>query len=204
MTRGERHELTIDRLHECGRHREEDDVAPASRVGALLWRMEERVRAACKQHIILRTGPLFSAQGDNLLTSLIARLKDGATLALSTTGNSCPVHVSDLARVVSAIIDQLSCGAEPWDTYHYCSSDPVSSYLFAETVLAVVSQYRPAGAQPPLLESQDTADTRWPHPLLNCDKLLNTFGIKQLPWRAFLVPAVKQMFQPDKEGLSDE
>ena len=187
-----------------GRHREDDDVVPASRIGALLCQMEEQVRANCKQHIILRTGPLFSAVGENLLTSLIAGFRKGKPLTLSSTGSSCPMHASDLARVISAIIDQLDCGAQPWATYHYCSSDPVSSYLFAETVLAVVSQYLPAGNSPLVLEPQDTADTRWPRPLLNCDRILNTFGIKQLPWRAFMIPVVKQIFEPDKEDPCDE
>ncbi|WP_159931251.1 hypothetical protein [Oceanicoccus sp. KOV_DT_Chl] len=30
---------------------------------------------------------------------------------------------------------------------------------------------------------------------MNCDKIRNTFGIKQLPWRAFVVPTVKKIFE---------
>ncbi len=187
-----------------GLHREEEEVVPASRIGAMLCRIEELVRGGCKQHIILRTGPLFSGVGDNLLTSLLADFRQGETLRLSSTGNSCPTHAGDLARVISAIIDQLSCGAGPWGTYHYCSSDPASSYLFAETVLAIVSQYTPVD-QSLILEPQDVTDGNWQRPLLNCEKILNTFGIKQLPWRTFILSTVKQILQPEKkEDPADE
>ncbi|WP_101760263.1 sugar nucleotide-binding protein [Oceanicoccus sp. KOV_DT_Chl] len=147
-----------------GRNREKDEVVPASREGALLARMEELLRGSCSRHIILRTGPLFSSREDNLLTTLLDRFKAQESLTLSSTGKSCPLHAKDLARVISGLIDQLSCGCNAWGTYHYCSSDPVSSYQFAETVLAVVSQYTQANEQLLQLESVDTADTDWPRP----------------------------------------
>ncbi|MEE8058183.1 MAG: sugar nucleotide-binding protein [Pseudomonadales bacterium] len=187
-----------------GRNREDDPVVPASRIGALLGRIEDLVRGSCKRHIILRSGPLFSSKGDNLLTVLLKSFQQGETLSLSNVGTCCPVHTSDLARIVSAIIDQLSCGAEPWGSYHYCSSDPASSYLFAETVLAVVMQYAKASDHPLQLEALETIDSRWPRPLLNCEKILNTFGIKQLSWRMFVVPTVKKIFQSEEKEQHDE
>ena len=188
-----------------GRYRETDEVVPASHVGGLLSRMEELLRGSCSSHIILRIGPLFSAVGDNLVTTLIRQFKSGATLSLSNGASSCPMHAQDLARVVSAIIEQLSCGCDSWGTYHYCSSDPVNEYQFAETVLAVASQYAEAYDHSLKLEPVDIANTDWPRPLLNCEKLLNTFGIKQLPWRTFVVPAVKAIFQQQStEETSDE
>lgn len=187
-----------------GRHREVEPMVPASRLGALLCRMEELVRHGCQQHIIIRTGPVFSSVGDNLLTSIIRGFRRGEVLVLSNIGSSCPIHARDLARVISAIIDQLSCGAEPWGTYHYCSSDPASSYLFAETVLAVVTQYTEAFDQPLRLESVDTVDAGWCWPLLNCEKILNTFGIKQLPWRGYVVSTVKKICESEKEESTNE
>ena len=184
-----------------GRHRESEDVVPASRIGALLSRMEELLRGSCSRHVVLRVGPLFSSRGDNLLTGLLDKFQRGETLSLSSSGKSCPIHTKDLARVLSAIIDQLSCGCESWGTYHYTSSDPASSYQFAETVLAVVSQYTQANEQPLMLEPIETADTDWPRPLLNCEKILNTFGIKQLPWRAFVVPTVKKIFEAEQPSV---
>lgn len=180
---------------DSGRHREDDDVAPTSAIGGLLVRMEALVQSHCQHHIIVRTGPLFSASGDNVLTRLLSKLNQHTPLSLSSRGKGCPTYTRDLARVVSAIIDQLSCGCEGWGTYHYSSSDPASHYQFAETLLAVVSQYSDVNDPPLLQEPLDEIDKDWAHPLLNCEKILNTFGIKQLPWRAFVTLTVQERFK---------
>lgn len=177
-----------------GCNRDDDPLSPASRIGAQLSSVEALVRNSCQRHIILRTGPLFSSRENNLLTRLLNRFQQGEVLSLSSVGKCCPMHTSDLARVVTAVAEQLSCGAEPWGNYHYCSSDPVSHYQFAETVLAVVSQYSSASDQSLQLESLEVRSSGWPHPLLYCDKIFNTFGIKQLPWRKFISPTVKKFF----------
>lgn len=190
---------------EGGLYGEADEVVPVSRVGALLSRMEELLRGSCDRHIILRTGPLFSAVGDNLITTLLSKFQQSEGLALGNDVDSCPTHAQDLARVISAIIDQLSCGCESWGTYHYSSSDPVNEYQFAETVLAVASQYIQNPDQPLKLETVATANADWSRPLMNAEKMLNTFGIKQLPWRAFVVPTVKTILQqPSTEENSNE
>ncbi|MFA7554723.1 MAG: sugar nucleotide-binding protein [Spongiibacteraceae bacterium] len=181
-----------------GRHKETDVAAPGSALGEALFNAEELLRASCNRHIILRTGPLFSSMGDNLLTDLIAKFKGGESLRLSNKGKSCPMHAKDLARVISAIIDQLSCGCEAWGTYHYSSTEPISSFQFAETVLAVASQYIGSDKDDMALELVDGDGGDWACPLLNCEKILNTFGIQQLSWRSFIVPAVQEIFAQEK------
>lgn len=181
-----------------GRHREEDQATPASRNGAFLWRMEEVVRAF-PQHLILRTAPIYSALGDNLLTRLLADFRRGGVVERSTGGQCCPTWAGDLARVISAIVDQLSCDADCWGTYHYTSSDPVSSYQFAETTLAVASQFLDTQTLELSLEIAVDMDVEWPRPLLNCEKIRNTFGIKQMPWRSSISSVVQQVFEGEGE-----
>ena len=182
-----------------GVHVETEDPVPASRQGVMLGRLEELVRGTCPRRIILRTGPIFSVVGDNLLTDLLGRFGQGGAVALADEGQGCPIHAMDLARVISAIVDQLSCGIECWGTYHYCSSDPVSYYQYGETVLAVMSQYTDIAAAGVTLEPCADVDPDWQTPLLNCEKILHTFGIKQLPWRSFIVDAVKEALAVEDE-----
>ncbi len=179
-----------------GLHREDQPVNPLSTVGVALARMEEQVGIGCERHIILRVGPLFSSMTGNLLTNLLEKLSAGSTLPLSSTSKCAPIHTSDLARVISAIIDQLSCGAECWGAYHYCSADSVTFYQFAEIVVAIASQYTEINSD--ITESVDDADLVWFKPLMNCNRILNTFGIKQLPWRAFIAPTLKKIYQPNE------
>lgn len=179
-----------------GRHREDDEWLPASKAGVILSAMETAVRDGCQRHIIIRTGPVFSAVGSNLFTDLVANIVSGTTPGMSSTGKACPVHAGDLARVISAIIDQLACNADCWGTYHYCSSDPATRYQFAETVLAVASQYLSPSAGPLQLQPDADVETDWPRPLMHCEKVLNNFGIKQLSWRSYIVATVKELLQP--------
>lgn len=179
---------------ESGRHREDETAIAVSEVGKQLLAMEELIAAGCERHIILRTGPIFSGTGDNLLTQLVSQIKQQSPLQFSKTGKSCPQHAQDVARVLSAIIDQLSCGCDSWGVFHYSSSEPTSHYQFAGVVLPEVLQYIDAGDEGLELVAVDELDTAWRRPLLNCEKILFTYGIKQLPWRAFIVPTVKQLF----------
>lgn len=179
---------------EVGLHRETEPAAPSSHLGGLLLRMEELVKGMCSQYLILRSGPLFSSIGDNLLTAHLQLFARSELLILSDEGESCPLHAGDLARVVSAMIDQVSCGAELWGTYHYCSADYVTRYQFAQVALRYAEESGP-GLKVTLEPSADI-DPEWQRPLLNCEKILNCFGIKQLPWRAFIGPTVKKYFNP--------
>ena len=181
---------------DAGVHRESEPAAPSSREGGVLLRAEELVAGMCSQSVVLRCGPMFSANGENILADLLKAFKRGDQLELSDSGDSAPIHVSDMARVVSAMLDQLSCGAEVWGTYHYCSADYVSHYQFAAQVLQVVRDVAPDWVGDLNLVALEDLDDGWYCPLLNCEKILNTFGIKQLPWRAFVAPTIKKYFDP--------
>ena len=186
--------------YDSGRHREDEEPQPVSEFARLQVQHENWARQHCSRHIILRTGALFSAVEDNLLTRLLVDIEAKKPLAVSNRMQFCPVHTDDLARVISAIVDQLSCGIEPWGVYHYCSSDPGSSYQFVETVMAVFSQFN-EGVDPQqrlqeqVVVSDEPMSGQWVAPLLNCDKILRTFGIKQLPWRSYVVPCIKALYQ---------
>lgn len=185
-------------------YRESDLAEPSTEIGEKYQRLEALLRERCKRHIILRISTLLSAQGDNALTSLLRRLQAGGEVGLSLHGNNAPVHVNDFSRLVVALVDQLSCGVDEWSVnvwgdYHYVSSDPTTSYHFGETVLAAMSQY--TNCEQVVLMGIDNIDAEWRRPLLNCEKLLNTFGLKQMPWRSSIVASVKVYFE--SEGQSE-
>lgn len=149
---------------------------------------ENYVVKRAPQHVVLRSGPLFAAAGDNLFTRVMQQLERGESLSC-TDDKICPTPANDLARVVVAIIVQLACGAQPWGVYHYCSSDATSLYNFAEAVIALASQYGRIRRDGSELRSQP-AENR--NIILNCHQLLGAFGIKQRPWRAALPSVVAE------------
>ena len=70
----------------------------------------------------------------------------------------CPVCSADAARVIAAILDQLSVGARACGIYHYGSCDRATAYDFAEAALAA--------ARPWLSSDRRPYTARAPEPVL--------------------------------------
>ena len=104
-----------------------------------------------------------------------------------------PVATSDLARVVAAIIDQLSAGANLAGIFHYCSGDRATAYDFAETVLAAANQYLDCGDFRPAPSDEDQHSKLIR--VLDCSRLRDSFAIKQMPWRGFVSAEVEAVFE---------
>ncbi len=180
---------------ELDRHYHEGDAPDGSDELALaLAQAEQLISDNCERHIILRLGPVFSSEGPNLITYMLGEMMQGSALVLDNNLRGCPVASHDGARVISALLDQLSTDAELWGLYHYCSSDSATHYEFAEAVLASASQFSEFSSSAVELEQQ--LDGQPPlNRSLDCSRIRNTFAIKQVPWRGAIADLVKQYFQ---------
>jgi dTDP-4-dehydrorhamnose reductase len=174
---------------------EEDYPDNETGIGVMLARAEQLVRDSCERHFILRLGPVFSFEGTNLITQMLGELgEQGGSLVMDNNLRGCPVSAADGARVVSAVLDQLSTGLDAHGIFHYCSSDTATFYEFAEALLAAASQFSDFSPTAVQLERQPEGLA----PLnrsLNCNKIRNTFAIKQAPWRSAVAGIVKQYYQ---------
>lgn len=171
-----------------GTYREKDKPDRSDDRAKRVLKGERYVIKRVPRHIVLRSGPLFAASGDNLFTGVMKRLERGEPVECGED-KLCPTPANDLARVVVAIILQLSCGATPWGIYHYCSSDAASLYNFAEAVVALASQYGRIRSDDVHLQARPAQDRNI---VLNCHQLLGAFGIKQRAWRSALPSVVAE------------
>jgi dTDP-4-dehydrorhamnose reductase len=166
---------------------------PINELGNWQWESEQALRTLLPRHIILRTGWSLSRFIRQVQVSTAA----GETLSLPGRCRGQPVAIRDLARVMTAVIQQLDCGAEVWGTYQYAGAEEINLY---ELGLAITGL-------PGIPEDIRIIDEvpAWGHlePLnttLICTKIRNTFGIKQLPWRSGLVDELAMLKQPDSRG----
>lgn len=172
---------------------EEDLPDNEETIGQLLANAEQLVSDSCERHLILRLGPIFSYEGTNLITQMLGPMLQGGSLVLDNNLRGCPVAAADGARVVSAVLDQLSAGVEPWGIFHYGSSDTATYYEFAEAMLAAASQFSEFGSSAVQLEREP--DGLAPlNRALDCSKIRSTFAIKQVPWRSAIADIVKQYY----------
>lgn len=181
-------------------HRETDKVQPGSVPGARLSAVEHLLERHLTRRLILRTGPVFAEAGDNYFTRFFARLVAGGEVSLNTGLKTCPTHAADLSRVISAVIDQVSCGAENWGAYHYNSSGQTSAYEFTEVMLAFASQQLDLEKKKTDLVALESGLRIEPAiPVLRCEKILHDFGIKQLPWRSYLPQPIKILCEAQRK-----
>jgi len=173
---------------------EEDETDNEETIGQLLASAEQVVRQGCKRHLVLRLGPIFSPEGANLITQMLGPMREGDSLILDNNLRGCPVAADDGARVISGLLDQLGTGLDSWGVYHYGSSDTATYYEFAEAVLASASQFFEFSSSAVQLEREPEGLT----PLnraLDCDKLRNTFAIRQVSWRSAIGDMVKNYYE---------
>lgn len=187
---------------------EQDAFSPLNDYGKWLVRVEKALHKELQELIILRVSWLYSARADSFLTRLLAYIERGEALVFDSVVQACPTSAADVARVVVAIIQQLDCGAVCWGAYHYCSSDVTSGYRFAEAVIAIAGQYNASLAGSEIAISEKPCCN---HPslliapgLLSCQKILDSFGIKQRPWRSGLGDIVKQYYTDTLENVDRE
>lgn len=161
--------------------------------GALRWASERAVLDYCPRHIVLRTGELYSSVGANVLSNLVSRWQRGESAPVSARYQFCPTPVRDAARVITAMLQQLSCGIEPWGIYHYCGTDQVSYHDFARLVKQILESQDEWRYQTPTHDvAEGLPPLAW---TLDCNKIRDTFGIKQHAWRAGLSSCIKRVLQ---------
>jgi len=191
--------------HYASGYTEDDEASPLGLYGESKWQGEELLRNVLPQHIILRVSWVFSTIGDNFMQRALQQAREQDEISAADDRRGCPTSATDIARVILAILKQVHNGAENWGTYHYCGAEVTSRYGFTEAVLATASQYEKLSAVEliPVSSSQQCHDAERPaSSVLVCTKLLNAFGIRQIPWRHELINMLKLQYQEQAEEES--
>ncbi|MFE8072706.1 sugar nucleotide-binding protein [Marinobacteraceae bacterium S3BR75-40.1] len=148
---------------------------PISQLGILQWDAEQHLRAHLPRHLILRTG--WS------LERFLAMVMKKERLAMSSRCQGQPVAMEDLARVITAMVQQVECGAEVWGTYQYAGAEEITLY---ELGLAILETVQPEPAMDLVDDVESWTELEPENATLGCNKIKNTFGIKQRPWRSYI------------------
>ncbi len=172
-------------------YQEIDSPNTEKKAGLFFLSNEDKIREICEKHIILRLGPIFAAYGSNFLTRLLGELEEQKELSKSNQKIECPLHASDGARVISGIIDQISASANQVGIYHYCGSEAVSGFEFSKAVVSLLLKFKFNKSGITLRPAEDNETLNFN---LDCGKIQNSFGIRQMPWKQSLSEAVKNYY----------
>ena len=182
-------------------YKEDAYTAPVNRFGEAKLAAEKAIKQHCAKHIILRVGWIFSAYGNNFVLRTLRQLQEHHHVKAVSDQQGCPTYANDVARVLIAIIQQLGCDINVWGTYHYSGAEVTSWKGFAEAILAAAKKHGVTQAK----TIEAVTSLEWPanaprpaYSVLDCSKILSTFGIRQRPWRSGLVKVIDQVFKPVK------
>lgn len=168
---------------------EKEEPVPLGVRGQALWRIEQRVRALCPRHVLLRFGWLLDESPDGRLGRFLLRAERDEGIALADDRRGNPTPVDDAARVILAVLKQLDCQTPLWGTFHYGGHEATTSLALGQAVLSEARNFRSNlldeitaqahAARPDAAEEPQ-------HAVLACKKILHTFGIKPRAWRSAL------------------
>lgn len=184
-------------------YKEESVVAPVNRFGEAKLAAEQVIKQHCPNHIIVRVSWIFSAQGNNFVVRTLRQLQEHHQVKAVSDQYGCPTYANDVARVLIAIIKQLECDIDVWGTYHYSGAEVTNWKGFAEAILAAAKKHGVAETE----TIEAVTSLEWPasaprpaYSVLDCSKILTTFGIRQRPWRSGLVKVIDQVFKATQQS----
>lgn len=191
---------------------ETDPPNPLNVYGRAKLEGEERVRAACGRHLIIRTSWLFGRHGKSFVSAMLGLFRRGGEVRVVDDQRGCPTCTLDLARAVAAVIERTApdrveagraavggagrgvegagdevAGAVPWGTFHFCNGPPVTWYGFAGEILARAVRLGLVEGAPrlvPVSSADYPAKAKRPKSsVLDTTKFRAAFGYATRSWR---------------------
>lgn len=163
--------------------REDDPVAPQNAYGRSKLAGENAILAAAGSAAILRTSWVFSAHGSNFVKTMLRLSESRDALSIVADQIGGPTAAGDIAAALLRMGQKMQDGAVG-GVFHFGGQPPVSWADFAREIFALAGRdVRVTG-----IPSSDypTPASRPLNSRMNCDKLLQEFGIAAPDWRASL------------------
>lgn len=176
---------------------EDDAPRPINLYGQSRLEAERDIANLIDQHVILRVSHLFAPGPDSFIAQLLARARIESELPMISDERGCPTSIFDVARVISAVIDQLHAGAGAYGVYHVGCQGDASWFELGECIIAHARQYESLAVEELVGVSGASIQGRAIRPkrlILSTRKLLYTFGIKPRPWRQELADTVERHY----------
>ena len=159
--------------------------------------LENKARKQLR-HLIVRVNQPFSLLSGDYAVQLLAKSRSEYALKLDNLIRIAPTPADDIAQVIHALLQQISCDESLWGTYHYCSVESTTEYGFAEVLLAEARQYEDLSHV--TLEELDDDECTPSETILDSKLIKHTFGVKPKPWRQALSRLMRRYYRADQKS----
>lgn len=166
-----------------GAYLETDPLAPLGVYGESKAEGEVVLQATLEQYLILRTSWVFSATGNNFVTTMLRLGKEREELGIVDDQHGCPTSARSIAAVLMQIADRYLRGdSVEWGSYHYCNQPQTTWFGFANEIFRQADGYDNLKLKPISTSEYPTPAQRPPNSVLDCSALESSFGLKQANW----------------------
>lgn len=176
---------------------EQDAVRPLGVYGESKCAGEQRVRALCPEHIIVRTAWVFSPFGKNFVKTMLklAETRDEISVVNDQVGSPTDaLHLAAALHDIARRVHQTDT-APIWGTFHAVGSGTASWFEVAQKTFAVSAALGgPVTKVIPIPSSgYPTAAKRPAHSRLHCEKLKHWFDITLPDWESGVEDCVRSL-----------
>jgi len=173
---------------------EDDQVSPIGVYGRTKAEGEARVRAACPEHVIVRTAWLYGKHGPNFVYTMLKAMGAKERIGVVADQLGTPTYAKDVA---GAIVTILRSSRTEFGTFHYSDLGTTSWFDFA---VAIHRLGRESGilerdcAIDALTTAQYPTKARRPaYSVLSKEKIKAAYGLEIPAWEDSLAAFIKEM-----------
>ncbi|HEY1614801.1 MAG TPA: dTDP-4-dehydrorhamnose reductase [Rhizomicrobium sp.] len=178
-----------------GAYLESDEPDPHTVYGRTKAVGESAVRDALPNHVILRTSWVFSAHGSNFVKTMLRLSGARSEVDVVADQHGAPTSARDVAKAVRIIAVAMGRGRGAWGTFHFAGTPPTTWHCFARSIFEVAGKN--VVVTPVSSAQYPTVARRPSNSILDCGKILTTYGIKQPSWHKALVETVSELRSRD-------
>lgn len=176
---------------------EDDEPAPVNTYGWTKLGGELAVREGTDNHVILRTGWLYAAQGSNFLRTMLRLGAEREELRIVDDQAGTPTPAGDLAAAIGHILRHWDEGHSPqWGTFHYAASGEATWFQFAEAIFAAAAEHGgPSPKLAPIATSGfPTPAARPTYSVLDCSRVMAAYDPPRRDWRDGVKSVVDEVY----------
>jgi len=168
-----------------GFYEETDATRPLSVYGASKLAGEDAVRTGTSRHVIVRTGWVVGAEGDNFAKKVLRLARKRPSLQMVDDQHGCPTSAADLAEAIVTIATRVATDdAAPLGTFHFVNAGEATRYSLAQRILSTSAAHGGPSAEIAAIATSDypTAARRPRNSRLATARIAASYGIVARPW----------------------
>lgn len=172
----------------CSPYRESDKPSPRSHYGTTKRKSETAILGLAPESVIIRTGWLYSAYGNNFVKTMLRLAGENSTVKVVSDQIGTPTYARDLAEMIALVISvpQWMSGI-----YHFSNEGVASWYDFAQAIYDIAVPG--FNAVPIHTDQYPTAAERPRYSVLDKSKVKATFGVDIRHWRHALSQCLDEL-----------